>query len=231
MFNQRIKPVLNAVDRLLLDYKTKPGQKVGVTRLLLRLEQHIKGKDLSWTGSQGTPGGAGVGREEAAGDGDQSKPQSRNCQCEALDSPKGDPSTWTADEAYLPAKMVTVIPDQEFSKATSNTASSSTYSVDFTGKDSPCLVRENNGPVLAEMPRNEVLDEMPVASEWPKEGEVVIEGWCLNPRLMAVRVWDSEKKEAGRKCSMWRGTRNWRRGQVVKVKLDKAGVEACYLPV
>lgn len=50
---------------------------------------------------------------------------------------------------------------------------------------------------------------------WPVEAEAVVEGKCINPRLVAIKV-------DGRGCSMWAENRNLRWGQVVAVRLDRA---------
>jgi len=67
---------------------------------------------------------------------------------------------------------------------------------------------------------------------WPVEAEVVVEGVCPNPRLLEVRLVEQGTDRKGRRCSMWKGPRNWSPGNIVRVRLDRqAGKDAVYLPV
>lgn len=68
--------------------------------------------------------------------------------------------------------------------------------------------------VVDKMATETVPVEKAVDCGWPVEADAVVDGPCLNPRFISVKV-------DGRVCSMWNERKNLRRGQVVRVTLDR----------
>lgn len=67
---------------------------------------------------------------------------------------------------------------------------------------------------------------------WPRECELSIEGYPLNPKLMIGRLYGEAGGQTFRRVSVWRVRgRNLRPGMRVACRLDRAGANPVYLPV
>lgn len=70
-----------------------------------------------------------------------------------------------------------------------------------------------------------------LATGWPAEADVLVMGFCPNPRLCVGAIVD-QMGRTGRKVSVWQGRFKLRAGKVLKCKLDLVqGDDARYLPI
>ena len=218
-------------------YRSPEGQKLGAARIVETITNELQKLGLG----AALPGGEGVRIPACGGNGDQStlpgsKPQSFGLSPELASAIEraNTEARVRREGGAVGAAVVGAVQIGGVSEAVMAVGRNDPRAEPVTvggGQNVRATMDGEWAPLMAGAAAP-VAASGPVA--WPGECELTVLGWCANPKLVVGRLRERETGVGiweGRRVGMWRGPRNWKVGQVVKVRLDKGGGEAVYMPV